>query len=54
MLSVNRELYGDLHNMGHEFISCSHDPDYRHLEGFGVMGTNYDCKNKMCVLFLLI
>jgi tyrosinase len=38
MLSVNRQLYGDLHNMGHVFISMSHDPDHRHLESFGVMG----------------
>lgn len=37
-LSVNRDLYGDLHNMGHVFISYSHDPDHRHLESFGVIG----------------
>lgn len=37
-LSVNRDFYGDLHNMGHVFISYSHDPDHRHLESFGVMG----------------
>ncbi|XP_031638947.1 phenoloxidase 2-like, partial [Contarinia nasturtii] len=37
-LSINRPLYGDLHNMGHVFISYSHDPDNRHLESFGVMG----------------
>lgn len=37
-LSVNRQLYGDLHNMGHVFISYAHDPDHRHLESFGVMG----------------
>nr|Q8I6K1.1 RecName: Full=Phenoloxidase 1; AltName: Full=Prophenoloxidase-I; Flags: Precursor [Holotrichia diomphalia]BAC15603.1 prophenoloxidase-II [Holotrichia diomphalia] len=37
-LSVNRTLYGDLHNMGHVFISYIHDPDHRHLETFGVMG----------------
>ncbi|CAO1425734.1 unnamed protein product [Diamesa serratosioi] len=38
ILSPNRQLYGDLHNMGHVFISYSHDPDHRHLESFGVMG----------------
>lgn len=37
-ISVNRDLYGDLHNLGHVFISYSHDPDHRHLESFGVMG----------------
>lgn len=38
ILSVNRDLYGDLHNMGHVFISYAHDPDHRNLESFGVMG----------------
>lgn len=38
ILSPNRQLYGDLHNMGHVFISYAHDPDHRHLESFGVMG----------------
>lgn len=37
-LSVNRDLYGDLHNMGHVFISYSHDPDSRHLESFQPIG----------------
>lgn len=37
-LSPNRQLYGDLHNMAHVFISYAHDPDHRHLESFGVMG----------------
>lgn len=37
-LSVNRDFYGDLHNMGHVFISYAHDPDHRHLESFGVIG----------------
>ncbi|XP_058055483.1 phenoloxidase 2 [Anopheles bellator] len=37
-LSPNRQLYGDMHNMGHVFISYAHDPDHRHLESFGVMG----------------
>ncbi|XP_050679709.1 phenoloxidase subunit 1 isoform X2 [Leptidea sinapis] len=38
ILSPNRQYYGDLHNMGHVFISYSHDPDHRNLEQFGVMG----------------
>ena len=38
ILSPNRQLYGDFHNMGHVFISYSHDPDHRNLESFGVMG----------------
>ncbi|KAJ3650840.1 hypothetical protein Zmor_016918 [Zophobas morio] len=38
ILSPNRTFYGDLHNMGHVFVSYIHDPDHRHLESFGVMG----------------
>ncbi|XP_072391147.1 phenoloxidase 1-like [Diabrotica undecimpunctata] len=38
ILSPNRDVYGDLHNMGHVFLSYIHDPDHRHLESFGVMG----------------
>ncbi|CAH0713396.1 unnamed protein product, partial [Brenthis ino] len=38
IISRNRTYYGDLHNMGHVFISYSHDPDHRNLEQFGVMG----------------
>lgn len=38
ILSPNRALYGDLHNMGHVFLSYIHDPDHRHLESFGVIG----------------
>lgn len=38
ILSVNRDYYGDLHNMGHVFISYAHDPDHRNLESFGVIG----------------
>nr|ACZ97553.1 prophenoloxidase subunit 1 [Plutella xylostella] len=38
IISRNRAYYGDLHNMGHVFISYAHDPDHRHLEQFGVMG----------------
>ncbi|BET00231.1 Phenoloxidase subunit 2 [Nesidiocoris tenuis] len=37
-LSVNRNLYGDLHNLGHTAISFCHDPDNKNLEPFGVMG----------------
>jgi tyrosinase len=38
MLSPNRSLYGDFHNMLHVFIALVHDPDNRHLETFGVVG----------------
>ncbi|KAJ8971928.1 hypothetical protein NQ314_000471 [Rhamnusium bicolor] len=38
ILSPNRAVYGDLHNMGHVFLSYIHDPDHRHLESFGVIG----------------
>ncbi|KAJ8948073.1 hypothetical protein NQ318_008424 [Aromia moschata] len=38
ILSPDRSFYGDLHNMGHVFISYIHDPDHRHLEAFGVIG----------------
>lgn len=38
ILSPNRGFYGDLHNMGHVFLSYIHDPDHRHLESFGVIG----------------
>lgn len=31
ILSPNRTFYGDMHNMGHVFISYIHDPDHRHL-----------------------
>uniref|UniRef100_A0A182WQI7 Tyrosinase copper-binding domain-containing protein n=1 Tax=Anopheles minimus TaxID=112268 RepID=A0A182WQI7_9DIPT len=37
-LTPNRQLYGSLHNMGHNVISYIHDPDYRYLEDYGVMG----------------
>lgn len=30
-ISVNRAYYGNFHNMGHVFISYSHDPDHHHL-----------------------
>lgn len=36
-ISVNRQLYGNLHNMGHNLVSYVHDPDSRHLEDFSVM-----------------
>ncbi|KAH8277750.1 hypothetical protein KR018_004764 [Drosophila ironensis] len=38
VLSINYQLYGNLHNQGHNIISFAHDPDERHLEEFGVMG----------------
>lgn len=31
ILSPNRTLYGNLHNMGHNIISFIHDPDARFL-----------------------
>lgn len=37
-LSPNRNLYGDTHNLGHVAIALSHDPNFKHLETFGVMG----------------
>nr|UZP64756.1 prophenoloxidase-1 [Bemisia tabaci] len=38
ILSVNRDLYGDLHNRGHVAIALCHDPDHRYLENISVMG----------------
>lgn len=38
-LSINSNFYGNLHNMGHVFISLVHDPDSRHL----VSLMNYFC-----------
>ena len=37
-LSVNRQLYGNLHNMGHNLVAYVHDPDARFKEDYGVMG----------------
>ncbi|KAJ8963808.1 hypothetical protein NQ317_004476 [Molorchus minor] len=37
-LSINPNVYGNLHNQGHNLISLIHDPDSRHLEEPGVMG----------------
>ncbi|XP_041771700.1 phenoloxidase 2-like [Anopheles merus] len=37
-LTPNAQLYGSLHNMGHNVIAYVHDPDYRYLEDYGVMG----------------
>lgn len=34
----NPDLYGSLHNQGHNVISFVHDPDARHMEEFAVMG----------------
>ncbi|XP_063586254.1 hemocyanin D chain-like [Penaeus indicus] len=36
--SVNPHLYGNLHNLGHDLISQSHDPAKRHHTQMGVMG----------------
>nr|ANZ03352.1 phenol oxidase 2 [Rhodnius prolixus] len=37
ILSLNKNLYGDLHNLGHFIIGLCHDPDGRNLENYGVM-----------------
>ncbi|KAG8238617.1 hypothetical protein J437_LFUL018535, partial [Ladona fulva] len=31
ILSINRNLYGNLHNMGHFLLAVPHDPDNRYL-----------------------
>lgn len=36
-LSPNRQLYGSIHNIGHNIISYVHDPENKHLEDYGVM-----------------
>ncbi|XP_050439526.1 phenoloxidase 1-like [Adelges cooleyi] len=38
ILSQNPNLYGGLHNNGHNAIAYSHDPDSRYLENYSVMG----------------
>lgn len=37
MVSINREYYGNLHNIGHIFFAYAHDPDNRHRESFGAI-----------------
>lgn len=37
-LSLNRNLYGSLHNEGHNLLAFIHDPDGNYLEDFGIMG----------------
>ncbi|XP_072934537.1 phenoloxidase subunit 2-like [Epargyreus clarus] len=39
ILSPNRELYGNLHNLGHSFAGYMHDPENRYLEPFAVMAS---------------
>ncbi|XP_037784372.1 hemocyanin F chain-like [Penaeus monodon] len=36
--SVNPSLYGNLHNLGHDLLSQSHDPAKRHNTQMGIMG----------------
>jgi hypothetical protein len=36
-LSINPNIYGDLHNKGHVMAGLCHDPDGGHLAGGGVM-----------------
>ncbi|CAH1396533.1 unnamed protein product [Nezara viridula] len=38
ILSINTNLYGDIHNLGHVAIALCHDPDGRNLETFSIMG----------------
>jgi len=37
-LSINKLMYGNLHNQGHNVISLIHDPLQKYLEEFAVMG----------------
>uniref|UniRef100_A0A240PM30 Tyrosinase copper-binding domain-containing protein n=1 Tax=Anopheles epiroticus TaxID=199890 RepID=A0A240PM30_9DIPT len=37
-LTINRNLYGDVHNLGHVLLGYIHDPRGIYLESFGVMG----------------
>lgn len=37
VISMNRDLYGEFHNMGHIVMAYAHDPDQRYLEPYGVM-----------------
>ncbi|XP_046387013.1 phenoloxidase 2-like [Ischnura elegans] len=37
ILSINPNLYGNVHNLGHFLLALPHDPDQRHLETFSVM-----------------
>lgn len=38
IVSIDRDYYGDIHNMGHIFMAFAHDPEHQHLESFGVLG----------------
>ncbi|XP_058123431.1 uncharacterized protein LOC131294559 [Anopheles ziemanni] len=37
-LSINRNLYGDIHNSGHTLLAYIHDPRGTYLESYGVVG----------------
>nr|QOQ34392.1 prophenoloxidase 2-2 [Sogatella furcifera] len=37
-LSINRNFYGDLHNLGHAALSLIHDPEFKYLENVSVVG----------------
>lgn len=41
-VSIDRDYYGDIHNMGHVFMAFAHDPEHRHLESFGVLGRSLE------------
>jgi Hemocyanin, ig-like domain/Hemocyanin, copper containing domain len=36
--SLNRQFYGNMHNLLHVAVAFLHDPDHRHLERSGVVG----------------
>ncbi|XP_066901603.1 phenoloxidase 1 [Halyomorpha halys] len=38
ILSINMNLYGDIHNLGHVAIALCHDPEGKNLETFSIMG----------------
>lgn len=34
LISIDRDYYGDIHNMGHIFMAFAHDPQHRHVRQF--------------------
>lgn len=43
VLSVNRNYYGDIGNMGHALIAYCHDPQNLNQQAYGVMGEPATC-----------
>lgn len=41
ILSVNAEFYGNLHNMGHVFLSLIHDPEHKYLVSIKTLHDDY-------------